>query len=1062
MADNKKRAVYDLIINGELANKSLKDLEGALKQVRAQAKLTTDPAELKKLGEQYQMINGKIQEQNALLMGNKKATDSLKSAFGEIALAAGAAFSVTQIAAWLKAGIQGALEIEQINTQLNNQLTLMNGESQDAVERLAKQAADLTGLFKDEEIKKVQLYFAQYGLGADKIEQALPVIRDFAAGTSKTLEEAAEIFTKGLEGSAKGLKNYGVVLKDNATAAENFDLILGKLNNKFEGQTELVGNTTAGAIKKLENVWEDFSETLGAFFGPALDSFADFGQAIFDSRTEAQKLNDEFDKTSKETKELTNTIDPLLTRYDELKSKSSLSTIEQTELRDIISKIGDTIPTAITQFDEYGKAINISSEAARKFLKQQQDLTAFLNKDAITATLAEMYDVRKEAEVLQDILNRGVTVSGGTSAIERRLSTKEITQKSEQLTGLQKTLTNLDLKLQLLEGRFKPPTETKDSSIFNYLKASAKELEEWLIAHPNDRLALDQLERLTTGGKKLQDELRKYSDETQKIIQQGNKLTADNNEDEYQRQKNNIDLKFQDEKEKLLAKQILKPDNELTQAEIKRKNAVNAALLALEENYQKELGDLYEKAGNELNEKDFKKQEAALKSSLNKQDTLVVKQLAKAEITQEEADTLQLKNQLNYLTLRLINLKQHHQDTEEAEKQVQETIVKLNAATVDELTKTYKDSFDKLEPEQKKRVAEIMQQLAVLVASGADTSSEVFKKLMEELAKIYEQAGEKTKEFFKRVPQWLNDSLKVIGDFAAQIGSIWESTNQIADNRDRKRLDKIHANSERERAIYDKLLKNKQISQTDYQKHIDKLDKQEEQANKKATRDAAVRNQKMAIFRASLNAFQAISTTLAEYPFPFNIALAALTAFAAFKQVQAIKSEPLPELGTGGILRGPKHNSPSRGLTVLDENGNPYKKLEGGELIGSAAFVENNPDLAAAIVASGKNGGRLSPSYLNRAFPAVNLPEAAQAVSQINTGRPSVGSQPLEGKAAVNISGTNATFERQMQEQNIIFQNLNQLMEKMHKTLDNGVAAKIVYRDWKKEMKRIETITGDK
>ena len=61
---------------------------------------------------------------------------------------------------------------------------------------------------------------------------------------------------------------------------------------------------------------------------------------------------------------------PLLDRYDELKTKTRLSSDEQTELNSIITKITDNIPGVITKVGEYGQALDISSGKAREFVRQ--------------------------------------------------------------------------------------------------------------------------------------------------------------------------------------------------------------------------------------------------------------------------------------------------------------------------------------------------------------------------------------------------------------------------------------------------------------------------------------------------------------------------------------------------------------------------------------------------------------------------------------------------------------------------------------------------------------------
>lgn len=74
---------------------------------------------------------------------------------------------------------------------------------------------------------------------------------------------------------------------------------------------------------------------------------------------------------------------PLLDRYDELKTKTRLSSDEQAELNSIITKITDNIPGVITKVGEYGQALDISSGKAREFVRQQKVLLEYMNREAI-------------------------------------------------------------------------------------------------------------------------------------------------------------------------------------------------------------------------------------------------------------------------------------------------------------------------------------------------------------------------------------------------------------------------------------------------------------------------------------------------------------------------------------------------------------------------------------------------------------------------------------------------------------------------------------------------------
>jgi tape measure domain-containing protein len=114
----------------------------------------------------------------------------------------------------------------------------------------------------------------------------------------------------------------------------------------------------------------------------------------------SRSATDSFRDQQAVVRNLTDAVNPLLARYEELKGKSTLTKAEQEELRSVIEKIGTQIPTAITAFDQYGKALDINSDAVRANLQLQQEILSIKNKGA----LAEQ---RAEYKRLTDEINRG-------------------------------------------------------------------------------------------------------------------------------------------------------------------------------------------------------------------------------------------------------------------------------------------------------------------------------------------------------------------------------------------------------------------------------------------------------------------------------------------------------------------------------------------------------------------------------------------------------------------------------------------------------------------------------
>ncbi|GAC1379174.1 MAG: hypothetical protein NVSMB30_27140 [Hymenobacter sp.] len=162
---------------------------------------------------------------------------------------------------------------------------------------------------------------------------------------------------------------------------------------------------------------------------------------------------------------LTNAVNPLLDRYDQLKAKTTLTKAEQTELREIVQKVGEQIPTTITAFDSYGKALDINSDAARNFVKAQQEILAVKNREALTEQRAEYARLTQQIDGATNALNKfndkGQLVKavfdesgGGFEA----LSGKEITELQNRLAGLREARRGVGGLIDELKG-IKPAAE---------------------------------------------------------------------------------------------------------------------------------------------------------------------------------------------------------------------------------------------------------------------------------------------------------------------------------------------------------------------------------------------------------------------------------------------------------------------------------------------------------------------------------------------------------------------------------------------------------------------------
>ena len=150
-------------------------------------------------------------------------------------------------------------------------------------------------------------------------------------------------------------------------------------------------------------------------------------------------------------------------------------------------------------------------------------------------------------------------------------------------------------------------------------------------------------------------------------------------------------------------------------------------------------------------------------------------------------------------------------------------------------------------------------------------------------------------------------------------------------------------NNERQRR-YKKQLDGKLISQAQYDKKAAESQELYDKKNREVQRKQAERDKKQRIFEAIINTAAGVAKAVSESPLTFGLPWSAFVAATGILQIAAIKKEPLPELAKGGLLkRGPKHNSPSRGLQVVNpETGTIEALVERNEAIVSSATMDDS------------------------------------------------------------------------------------------------------------------------
>ena len=174
----------------------------------------------------------------------------------------------------------------------------------------------------------------------------------------------------------------------NETLGATLDKIGKRINTLF---------TSSGFVSGIKSLADGFASLIGVT-DTAEESLAQFHQ-------QADRVN-----------KLERDMVPLLTKYDDLKTKTKLSKDEQVEMNKTITAIANNIPYAITKFNEYGQAIDIDTGKAREFIESQRAMKKVMNEEAISNYNKKLKDAQAEVKDLlsaQGTFQRQIEKYGG-------------------------------------------------------------------------------------------------------------------------------------------------------------------------------------------------------------------------------------------------------------------------------------------------------------------------------------------------------------------------------------------------------------------------------------------------------------------------------------------------------------------------------------------------------------------------------------------------------------------------------------------------------------------------
>jgi hypothetical protein len=274
MAKMTEEARATVILNGQQANATLKEIEGAARALNAELKgLKTNTQEFADKSKQLQELNTRLAEirsQTRAIGDEMKKNaggigglfDSLKASALKMGAAMAAAFSLTAIANFVSGGIQKAIELRDAEKLLLDVLDGNKATQRELID-LAKERAESTK-YTRLEIEEAEKFLVIQGRTPEQIHKTILAAQDLAVVTGQTLGKAVEDLDGTMEGRlSKGLQKLSSQFKDLSKEQLYHGAAIDIVAKKYKGLAEEEMKTTEGRLVLLGKSWKALQRSIG-------------------------------------------------------------------------------------------------------------------------------------------------------------------------------------------------------------------------------------------------------------------------------------------------------------------------------------------------------------------------------------------------------------------------------------------------------------------------------------------------------------------------------------------------------------------------------------------------------------------------------------------------------------------------------------------------------------------------------------------------------------------------------------------------------------------------------
>jgi hypothetical protein len=172
---------------------------------------------------------------------------------------------------------------------------------------------------------------------------------------------------------------------------------------------KVFNNDSAAEIAKAEKKIENFTNKISGFFGTlGVSLVTSFAQLLPNVESNLENVTKKFEQQEKVVNALDSDVQKHINTIKDFNQYGHASGITQDELREAIDAVAGAIPTAISKFDEYGRALDINTAKAEQNILKQREALRQLRADAILSNEQSLESLKSQQKSIQAQLNSGV------------------------------------------------------------------------------------------------------------------------------------------------------------------------------------------------------------------------------------------------------------------------------------------------------------------------------------------------------------------------------------------------------------------------------------------------------------------------------------------------------------------------------------------------------------------------------------------------------------------------------------------------------------------------------